>query len=177
MDGTRRADDSNLVSYAHGLFRGEFVTALNRTLAAAYAFGWIWWGQGLLFRSGGRAYANPVFNGVFTAAHPAVWGMAFWFAGCLMLLTALTARGILFLWAMVASVGILLGWSVGIVTYAVIDDDAVLTSGAVALYTLAFTGLAGMAFSPRPLDFRAEILERDESGVLVPLRPIERRTG
>lgn len=173
----RRREDTNLIAYAHRLFSGELVSPLVRGLCLAYALGAMWWGGGLIFDSGNRAYANPVFDGLFSAAHPNVWGLAWWFAGLLMLLTALTGRAIFFLWALVATSGVLTGWVVGVVAQTIISDDAVLSSGAIALYTFAYTGIAAATLSPRPLEYTAEILERDETGVIVPLKPGDRRAS
>lgn len=173
---TRRYGDTNLASYAYDLLKGERVTPLNRLLCLSYAFGYIWWGRGLLFQADSPAYLNPVFNGVFTAAHPSVWGLGFWCAGCLMLLAAITARGFVFLVAVVMAFGILFGWAVGVIAQSILDDDAILTSGAIGLYILSFTGLVGVAFSPRPLEHQAEIFER-VGGEVRPLRSVERRTG
>lgn len=172
----RRYEDRNLVAYAVDLFRGEHVTQLNRWLAFSYAIGcWIWGGS-LIFLYGSRAYDNPVFDGIFTLAHPIAWGITVWLLGCIMFLTAVTARGLPFLLAIVGMFGFLLAWTSGVIAQTLLTE-ATMTGGAVALYIFAFTGLAAMAFSPQPLVYAAEIVERTDDGVVLQLRGIERRTG
>lgn len=172
----RRYEDRHLVAYAIDLFRGEHITKLNRWLALAYSVGcWIWGGS-LIFMHNGRAYDNQVFDGIFTLAHPIAWGITVWMLGCIMFLTATTAKGLLFLLAIVGMFGYLLAWSGGVMAQAALTE-ATLTGGAIALYIFAFTGLAAMAFSPQPLVYLAHIVERTEDGVVLELREYERRAG
>lgn len=167
----------NLAVYGYELLKHEHVSRLLRGLAFAYAAAMLVWGYGLIFHNHRSIYDNPVFNGIFTIAHPTAWGVMFWLAGCLMLATAICARALLFLAAMILTVAVLLGWTGGVISQAVLSEEAELTTGAIALYMMAFTGIASMALSPRPLEHEVEILERTTDGVLVPLRPTERRAG
>lgn len=162
--------------YAHDLFRHERISTLNRWLVAIYAIGCLYWGYGLLFQNGDEAYDNPVFDGLFTIAHPVTWGFAWWTVGCMLMIAAISARAQMFLWALTALAGVLTGWVLGVLTH-VIVSDAVLSSGAMALYMFSYTGLAGIALQPRPLDLDIEIYERNEEGVIVPLKRVERRSA
>lgn len=173
----RRQEDGSLVSYTRSLFRGELVSRLNRALCLAYAAGALWWGAGLLFRNGSPAYDNAVFDTLFEAAHPTAWGLAWWFAGLLLMVTAITGRGILFLWSMVAITGVLTGWVVGVLWSTITQDDAFLTTGAVALYTFSYAGITSMVLSPKPLEYEVEIYQRTEDGVIVPLKRVDRRVS
>lgn len=175
MDG-RRYEDRNLIAYAVELMHGEHIVRRNRWLAFAYSLGcWIW-GASLIFRYNGRAYDNPVFDGIFTLAHPIAWGIVVWALGCLMFLTAMTGRGLLLLSSIVLMFGFLVAWTAGVLSQAALTD-ATITGGVIALYIFAFTGLAAMVLSPQSLEYQAEILEQTDDGVVLQLRPVERRAG
>ena len=177
MNQGRRKEDSNLVAYGYRLLRGECITPLLRSLAFVYAAALSVWGIGLIFHNGRSIYDDPALDGVFTVAHPVAWGVCFWLAGCLMLATAISGRALIFLVAMIVTVAVMLGWTGGVVSQVLLSDVAELTTGTAALYMMGFTGIASMALAPKPLEHEVEILERTTDGVLVPLKPSDRRAG
>jgi hypothetical protein len=114
---------------------------------------------------------------VFTVAHPTAWGIVFLAAGCLMLATAISGRALIFLAAMSLTVAVMLGWTGGVISQVLLSEQAELTTGSAALYLMGFVGIASMALVPRPLEYDDEILERTTDGVLVPLKPSDRRAS
>lgn len=176
MTPGRRAEDESLFWYASRLIKGEQVLLNIRIIAMFYALAFSIWGGSLIFFPDARAYENPVFNGIFTAAIPQVWGAAFWTVACFMIATAVTARAIMYLIAVSLASGFLAGWTIGVIMQWLITDAA-LTGGALALFIMAFTGLGSTVASKRTLEYRRDIYERTPDGVVVPLIEADRRTG
>lgn len=173
----RRYEDTNLLSYGYELLRGEHISRLLRQVAFVYAIAATVWGYGLIFQHHRAIYTNPAFTGIFTIAHPIAWGVFFWLAGCLLLATAIGGRALVFLGSMMWLAGVLLGWTGGVFAYVIMSPDAELTTGAVAMYAMIFTGMWSTIRAPKPLEHEVEIYERTSDGVVVPLKPVERRTG
>lgn len=148
-----------------------------RIIAVCYAAAFGVWGGSLIFFPDAAAYRNPVFNGIFTAAIPQVWGAAFWAVACFMIATAITARAVMYLIAVGLASGFLAGWAIGVVMQWLLVDEAVLTGGALALFIMAFTGLGSTVASKRTLEYRRDIYERTADGVVVPLVEADRRSG
>ena len=172
---TRRREDISIIRYGYELVAGQVVRRYIRTMSLGVVLAFAFMGYGPLFTNHTRAYQNPVFDGVFTLALPQVWGAAFWTIGALMLIAAMTGRALLYVVALVLATAIMFGWCFGIVFQAWISEDAVLTSGALGLYVFSFSAIIGLAATPDPMELEPEIYERDASGEVVPLRPVERR--
>ena len=177
MSQHRRSDDENLLVYARRLVRGEHVLTSVRRIAAAYAVCLGVWGGSLIFFPDATAYENAVFDGIFTAALPQVWGGAFWIASCLMLATTISARATVYVLAVMFTGGILTGWVIGVIAQTLVDPNAHLTGGALALYGMAYTGLASAVWSQRTIEHERLILERTPDGRVVPLVEADRRAG
>ena len=173
----RRSDDENLFRYARRLVRGEHVLPIIRVLSGFYALWLGIWGGSLIFFPDATAYDNAVFDGIFTAALPEVWGVAFWASSCLMLATAISARATLYLLAVAFSTAIITGWVIGVVAQTFVDPAAHLTGGAFALYGMTYTGLAATVWSQRTIEHEQLILERTPEGRVVPLVEADRRAG
>lgn len=177
MNAGRREEDESILSYGHRLVSGELVMLHIRIVAVIYGVAYAIWGGSLIFSPDAIAYTNPVFRGIFTAAEPEVWGLAFWLASCAMFATAVSARAIVYLIAVALAAGVLAGWSIGVVAQWVIDDEAILTGGAFALYIMAFTGLGATVTSKRTIEHEVSIMERTPDGKVVPLVEADRRVG
>lgn len=133
------------------LIIGHTITTFVRMLCVALAASNLFLAWGPLFDVDSRAYANPVFRGVFRFASPTAWGIGFAISGLLLLAAAVSARAIVYLAGVTLASLTLAGWSSLIILEAA-TTDAVLTSGAIGLYVGTFTALIGLAASPRQLD-------------------------
>lgn len=173
----RRSDDLNIVQYGIELYRGQTLSPFVRIISFALASGFAWFGYGPLLDADGRAWENPVFDGVFTVATPWMWGSVFWLCSALMLFVAISGRAIVYLVTLFPSTGTMVAWSTGVITQAIVSEEAHLTQAAVGLYIFTFTAIVGLAGAPKPFEMEVEIVERSADGKLIPIERLERRAG
>lgn len=177
MTPGRRAADDSLLVFGRRIVAGEAIVREIRVIALIYGLAFTIWGGSLIFFHDARAYQNPIFDGLFTAALPQVWGTAFWTVACAMFATAIGGRAVMYLIAVILAVGFYGGWAAGVICQWILDPDATLTGGALALYMIGFTGLGSTVTMKRAIEFEREILERTPSGDVVPLVPADRRVS
>lgn len=157
---------------------GKTITRFVRWVCVALTVAVCFLGYGPLFDPDGRAYTNPVFDGVFAFASPQAWGIGFITAGAVLLVAAMSGRAVVYLVGITIAALTLAGWSGLIIREAIIDDDAVLTSGAIGLYVASFTAIIGLAASPDQLEVARPLeLVVDDDTEPLELRRVGSRTG
>lgn len=165
-------ESRSLLSQGVDLIAHEQTTRFIRVLSAALAIMMATFAWDLIFRPDAKAFDNPVFDGVFDFATPMAWGVGFACSSLLLWIAAISGRAALHLLGVVVATVTLAGWSAMIMFEAWTSQEAVLTSGAVALYFGSFTSLIGLSLSPQPFEVEAVLVGVTEDDTVIPLRRI-----
>ena len=152
------------------VIKNERITTFVRAVSVLNAVALAFLAHGPLFRSGSRAYENPVFDGVFYFASPVAWGAAFGVSALVLLLAATSGRLAIYVVGATLGTVTLGGWAAMIMAQAATSDEAVLTTGAIGLYVGCFTSIIGLAFSPHQLEVEKPIVAVTDKDEVIPLR-------
>lgn len=150
--------------------RGHRVTNFIRVVAGFMAFALFHFGRGTAFNADSPAYQQVLFDLNRQMAPMWLWGFWFFIASALMLLTALTARLVIYVAAIGASALVLAAWIAGLVIQSRLEPAALLTDGALGYFVMTGVSVFGMAFADRPLASERPIVAVTESRDVKPLR-------
>ena len=156
-----------------GMVLREQITTFVRLTSGALAAAMFLLAYGPLVDARTGAYAAPIFDGVFRFASPFAWGIGFMVPGLLLAVGAVSGRAALYLAGVTYGTFTLAAWAGMIVLEAWTSDGATITSGGLGLYVGTFTGLVGLALSPRQIvDERPIVAVLEQDAAPVPLRRI-----
>lgn len=159
------------------LFRGwrDELTIYMRIMSGILGFALFIFGWGPMIDPDNIAYSRPIFDGVQRFASMNAWGLGFWVPAVLLMASAISGRAMMYVWGSLFAATVLCGWSYFVVGQWVTNDEAVFTTGGLALYVMAITFDLGLAFSPKQLVEEPQVVAQLGDGKVVPLVPAEAR--